>query len=48
MDRLYPALLKSRPALAITPEELLEGESVVDLGSASTAYTRIVTEVTAG
>jgi spermidine/putrescine transport system substrate-binding protein len=31
----------------MTPDELLEGESVVDLGDASTTYTRIATEVAA-
>lgn len=48
MDEVDPALLEKYPALRMTPEQLLEGESVVDLGDASTAYTRIVTEVTAG
>lgn len=48
MAELDPALLKKYPALAMTPEQLLKGESVVDLGDASAAYTRIVTEVTAG
>ncbi len=48
MAEIDPALLKRYPALAMTAEELLEGESVVDLGSASADYTRIVTEVTAG
>ena len=48
MAELDPALLKSYPALAMPPEQLLKGESVVDLGDAATAYTRIVTEVTAG
>ncbi|MFI0820143.1 spermidine/putrescine ABC transporter substrate-binding protein [Streptomyces sp. NPDC021098] len=48
MAELDPALLKSHPALAMPPGQLLKGESVVDLGDAATAYTRIVTEVTAG
>ncbi|WP_409473886.1 polyamine ABC transporter substrate-binding protein [Streptomyces sp. HC307] len=48
MAKVDPALLKRYPALTMTPEQLLKGESVVDLGEASTAYTRIVTEVTAG
>ncbi|MDX3243365.1 spermidine/putrescine ABC transporter substrate-binding protein [Streptomyces sp. ME18-1-4] len=48
MAEIDPALLKRYPALAMTPEQLIRGESVVDVGDASTAYTRIVTDVTAG
>lgn len=48
MAEVDPALLKKYPALAMTPEQLLKGESAVDLGDASAAYSRIVTEVTAG
>jgi spermidine/putrescine transport system substrate-binding protein len=48
MAELDPALLDTYPALGMTAEELLKGESVVDLGEAATQYTRIVTEVTAG
>ncbi|MEO3797246.1 spermidine/putrescine ABC transporter substrate-binding protein [Nonomuraea sp. B10E15] len=33
--------------LGIKPDELLDGESIVDLGQASTKYTRLSTEVTA-
>jgi spermidine/putrescine transport system substrate-binding protein len=48
MAEIDPALLEQYPALAMTAEELLGGESVVDLGSAAADYSRIVTEVTAG
>jgi spermidine/putrescine transport system substrate-binding protein len=47
MDGLDPALLKSHPALGMTPAELLRGEGLVDLGDAATTYTRIATEVAA-
>ncbi|WP_182897672.1 spermidine/putrescine ABC transporter substrate-binding protein [Microbispora sp. H10830] len=47
MDKVDPALLKSYPALAEPPSELLKGESLIDLGEASTAYTRLSTEVSA-
>ncbi|MFJ9589435.1 polyamine ABC transporter substrate-binding protein [Streptomyces acidicola] len=48
MAEVDPGLVKKYPALAMTSEELLEGESAVDLGDATTDYARIVTEVTAG
>ncbi|GIH68768.1 polyamine ABC transporter substrate-binding protein [Sphaerimonospora thailandensis] len=47
MDALDPKLLESYPALAQPPAELLKGESLIDLGEASTMYTRLSTEVSA-
>ncbi|MEU6408660.1 spermidine/putrescine ABC transporter substrate-binding protein [Microbispora sp. NPDC046933] len=47
MDKVDPKLLESYPTLAEPPSELLKGESLVDLGEASTAYTRLSTEVSA-
>ncbi|WP_055481674.1 polyamine ABC transporter substrate-binding protein [Sphaerimonospora mesophila] len=47
MDALDPKLLESYPALAQPPAELLKGESLIDLGEASTAFTRLSTEVSA-
>ncbi|WP_327044561.1 spermidine/putrescine ABC transporter substrate-binding protein [Microbispora sp. NBC_01189] len=47
MDKVDPKLLESYPTLAESPSELLKGESLVDLGEASTAYTRLSTEVSA-
>jgi spermidine/putrescine transport system substrate-binding protein len=48
MEALDPALLEQYPNLAMTPAELAEQETIVDLGEYSTEYTRLVTEVTAG
>ncbi|MGI5160209.1 polyamine ABC transporter substrate-binding protein [Microbispora sp. CA-102843] len=47
MDKVDPKLLESYPTLAEPPSELLKGESLVDLGEASSAYTRLSTEVSA-
>jgi len=48
MDSLDPALFEQFPNMAMTPEELAEQETIIDLGEYSTEYTRLVTEVTAG
>ncbi len=45
MDLLDPAMIEQFPNLGMTPEELLAGEELVDLGEASTTYIDIVTEV---
>jgi spermidine/putrescine transport system substrate-binding protein len=34
--------------LGIKPAELLNGESIIDLGQASTKYSRLSQEITAG
>ncbi|MEV7807602.1 spermidine/putrescine ABC transporter substrate-binding protein [Microbispora sp. NPDC088329] len=47
MEKVDPKLLESYPTLAEAPSELLKGESLVDLGEVSTAYTRLSTEVSA-
>jgi spermidine/putrescine transport system substrate-binding protein len=47
MEMVDPALAETYPNLAMTPDELLEGEELVDLGDAATLYTQIATEVTA-
>ncbi|MDR8410694.1 spermidine/putrescine ABC transporter substrate-binding protein [Nonomuraea sp. 3-1Str] len=44
MDRVNPP---KGSLLGIKPAELLNGESIIDLGQASTKYTRLSTEVTA-
>jgi spermidine/putrescine transport system substrate-binding protein len=45
---LVPAELKEQfPQLDVTPDELAEGESLIDLGEDSTKYTELTTEVTA-
>lgn len=45
---LIPAELKAQfPQLDVTPEQLAEGESLIDLGEDSTKYTELTTEVTA-
>ncbi|GGL21237.1 spermidine/putrescine ABC transporter substrate-binding protein [Sphaerisporangium melleum] len=41
------AMLDSNAPLQMTPAELLKGESIVDLGEASTKYTRLATEISA-
>ncbi|WP_370022522.1 spermidine/putrescine ABC transporter substrate-binding protein [Planotetraspora sp. GP83] len=47
MDKVDPALLAANPPLAMTPADLLQGESIIDLGQDSTKYTRLATEVAA-
>lgn len=47
MEALDPALAEQFPTLAITPEELLEQEVLVDIGDAASLYTEIATEVAA-
>jgi spermidine/putrescine transport system substrate-binding protein len=46
MALLDPALLEQFPNLAMTPDELLAQEQLVDLGDAQLEYTDIVAEVT--
>jgi spermidine/putrescine transport system substrate-binding protein len=47
MALVDPELLELFPNLGMTPEELLQGEELVDLGDDTVKYTDIVTEVTA-
>lgn len=47
MDQVDPKLLEANTPLKMTPADLLQGESLVDLGEASTKYTRLSTEVAA-
>jgi spermidine/putrescine transport system substrate-binding protein len=47
-EDLVPAELKEQfPQLAVSPQELTEGESLVDLGDDSTKYTELTTNVIA-
>lgn len=47
-EALVPAELKQQfPQLDVTPDQLAEGESLVDLGQDSTKYTDLTTDVTA-
>jgi spermidine/putrescine transport system substrate-binding protein len=48
MEALDPSLLETFPTLAITPEELMEQEVLVDVGEFAVEYSRLVTEVQAG
>lgn len=48
MDLLDPAIYDQYPNMAMTPAELLEEETIVDLGDYSTEYTRLATEIAAG
>ena len=45
MENLDPALLEQFPNLAITPEQLLGYEQLLDVGAAQKAYARTVTEI---
>ncbi|QOL81314.1 polyamine ABC transporter substrate-binding protein [Pseudooceanicola spongiae] len=47
MDGLDPALLAQYPNMAISPEELLGYEQLLDVGEAQRAYSRIVSEIKA-
>jgi spermidine/putrescine transport system substrate-binding protein len=47
MEMVDPSLAEAFPNLAMTPEELHEGEVLVDLGDAATLYTQIATEIAA-
>ncbi len=47
MGSVDPALFEAYPNLAITPEELLTQEALVDLGDAAPLYTEIATEIAA-
>lgn len=47
MDALDPALLKQYPNLAMTPDEVMEGELLRDLGQAQKLYTQTVSEIMA-
>lgn len=46
MEAIDKGLLDSFPNLAITPEELMTGEQLRDLGETQKAYTKAVTEIT--
>ncbi|WP_370614343.1 polyamine ABC transporter substrate-binding protein [Mumia qirimensis] len=46
MDMLPAELKEQYPPLQVTADELLEGESLTDLGEAATMYTQLVTEIT--
>ena len=48
MDLLDPAIYEQYPNMAMTPEDLLKEETIVDLGEYSTEYTRLATEIAAG
>ena len=47
MEQVPAALVEQYPPLQVTPADLLEGESLVDLGDAAPLYTRLATEITA-
>jgi spermidine/putrescine transport system substrate-binding protein len=47
MDQVDAALKSANPPLAMTPAELLQGESLIDLGEDSQKYTRLATEIKA-
>ncbi len=47
MGAVDPALFETYPSLAITPEQLLTQEALVDLGDAAPLYTEIATEIAA-
>jgi spermidine/putrescine transport system substrate-binding protein len=46
MEQLDPKTLKQFPLLGRSPEELLEGEELRDLGEGQPTWSRIVTEIT--
>ena len=46
MEQLDPKLVEQFPLLGRTPQELLEGEALTDLGEAQPTWSRIVSEVT--
>ena len=47
MEAVDPALIEAFPNLGTSPEELFEGEELVDLGDAAPMYTQIATEIAA-
>ena len=47
MDKVDPALIKANSPLGMSPADLLQGESIIDLGPDSAKYTRLSTEVQA-
>jgi spermidine/putrescine transport system substrate-binding protein len=47
MELVDPSLAESFPNLAMTPADLLQQESLVDLGEAAPMYTQIATEIAA-
>ncbi|GIH74914.1 polyamine ABC transporter substrate-binding protein [Planobispora longispora] len=47
MDLVDPELKASMPSLQMTPSQLLQGESIIDLGEDSVKFTRLATEVAA-
>lgn len=46
MEELDPKMVKQFPLLARDPQELLEGESLTDLGEGQKTWSQIVTEIT--
>jgi spermidine/putrescine transport system substrate-binding protein len=47
MEAVDPSLVEAFPNLGMTPEELFQGEEIVDLGDAAPMYTQIATEIAA-
>ena len=47
MELVSDDLIEQYAPLQVTPQELLEGESLVDLGDAAPMYTKMATEITA-
>ena len=47
MEAIDPSLVETFPNLGMTPEQLFEGEELVDLGEAAPMYTQIATEIAA-
>ncbi|MGI5491897.1 polyamine ABC transporter substrate-binding protein [Microtetraspora malaysiensis] len=47
MEKVNPAVVQSFPSLKMSPADLLQGESIIDLGADSAKYTRMATEVAA-
>ncbi|GIK98658.1 MAG: spermidine/putrescine ABC transporter substrate-binding protein [Alphaproteobacteria bacterium] len=46
MESVDKSLFETYPNMAMTPEEIMQGELLRDLGNAQKAYTRAVTEIT--
>lgn len=46
-EQVPATLLQKYPPMRMTPEQLLEGESLVDLGEAATMYTQLTADITA-
>ncbi|GLX01336.1 spermidine/putrescine ABC transporter substrate-binding protein [Microtetraspora sp. NBRC 16547] len=47
MEKVDPAVLEKFPSLKMTPAQLLQGESIIDLGADAAKFTRLATEVAA-